>query len=40
MVDYIHESYTGHPDHIDANQNSVSVPYDHGVDMPNIKASP
>ena len=38
LVDYIHQSFTGHPDHIEANQKSVSVPYDHGVDMPNIKA--
>ena len=38
LVDYIHQNYTGHPDHIEANRNSVSVPYDHGVDLPNIKA--
>ena len=28
----------GHPDHVAANAASVSVPYDHGVDLPNIKA--
>ncbi len=38
LVDYIHQSYTGHPDHIEADQKSTSVPYDHGVDLPNIKA--
>ena len=38
LVDYIHQNYTGHPDHIAANAASVSVPYDHGVDLPNIKA--
>ena len=30
LVDYIHGSFTGHPDHIEANRKSVSVPYDHG----------
>ena len=38
LVDYIHENYTGNPDHIDADGRSVSVPYDHGVDLPNITA--
>ena len=38
LVDYIHGNCTGHPDHIAANAASVSVPYDHGVDLPNIKA--
>ena len=38
LVDYIYQNYTGHPDHIEANRNSVSVPYDHGDDMSNIKA--
>ena len=38
LVDYIYENYTGHPDHISADAASVSVPYDHGVDLPNIKA--
>ena len=38
LVEYIYQSYTGHPDHIEANQKSVSVPYDHGADLPNIKA--
>lgn len=38
LIDYIHQNYTGHPDHIAANAASVSVPYDHGVDLPNIKA--
>ena len=39
LVDYIHQSYTGHPDHIEADKKSTSVPYDHAVDLPNIKAS-
>ena len=38
LVDYIHGNFTGHPDHIEANRKSVSVPYDHGVDLPNITA--
>ena len=38
LIDYIHQNYTGHPDHVAANAASVSVPYDHGVDLPNIKA--
>ena len=38
LIDYIHQNYTGHPDHVAANKASVSVPYDHGVDLPNIKA--
>ena len=38
LVDYIHQNYTGHPDHIAADTASVSVPYDHGVDLPNIVA--
>jgi pimeloyl-ACP methyl ester carboxylesterase len=38
LVDYIHQNFTGHPDHIEANEKSVSVPYDHGVDLPNITA--
>ena len=38
LVDYIYENYTGHPEHISADAASVSVPYDHGVDLPNIKA--
>ena len=39
LVDYIHQNYTGNPDHIEATQKSVSVPYDHGDELPNIKAS-
>ncbi len=39
LVDYIFQSYTGHPDHIEADKKSTSVPYDHGVDLPNIKAA-
>ena len=35
LVDYIHGNYTGNPDHIKADSESVSVPYDHGVDLPN-----
>ena len=38
LIDYIHQNYTGNPDHIAANAASVSVPYDHGVDLPNITA--
>ena len=38
LVDYIHGNYTGNPDHIKADAESVSVPYDHGVDLPNITA--
>jgi pimeloyl-ACP methyl ester carboxylesterase len=38
LVDYIHGHYTGNPDHIQADAQSVSVPYDHGVDLPNIAA--
>ena len=38
LVDYIHGNFTSHPDHIEANRKSVSVPYDHGVDLPNITA--
>lgn len=38
LVDYIHSSYTGNPAHIAADAQSVSVPYDHGVDLPNITA--
>ena len=34
LVDYIHGHYTGNPDHIHADAQSVSVPYDHGVDLP------
>ena len=36
LVDYIHNNYTGNPAHIEADAKSVSVPYDHGVDLPNI----
>ena len=36
LVDYIYNSYTGNPDHVKAEAESVSVPYDHGVDLPNI----
>ena len=39
LVDYIYQNYTGHPDHIEADQKSTSVPYDHGGDLVNIKAS-
>ncbi len=38
LVDYIYGSYTGNRDHIEADAKSVSVPYDHGVDLPNITA--
>ena len=38
LVDYIYHTYTGNPDHIEADAKSVSVPYDHGVDLPNITA--
>ena len=38
LVDYIYDNYTGNPDHIEADAKSVSVPYDHGVDLPNITA--
>jgi pimeloyl-ACP methyl ester carboxylesterase len=38
LVDYIRGNYTGNPDHIEADAKSVSVPYDHGVDLPNITA--
>ena len=39
LVDYIYQNYTGHPDHIEADQKSTSVPYDHGGDLVNIEAS-
>jgi len=38
LVDYIHQNYTSNPDHIEATQKSVSVPYDHGDELPNIEA--
>ncbi|MAF38801.1 MAG: alpha/beta hydrolase [Chloroflexi bacterium] len=38
LVDYIHQNYTSHPDHIAANAASVSVPYDHGAGLPSITA--
>ena len=38
LVDYIFDNYAGHPNHIEADANSISVPYDHGVDLPNITA--
>ena len=38
LVDYIYDNYTGNPDHIEADVKSVSVPYDHGVDLANITA--
>lgn len=39
LVDYVHQNYTGHPDHIKADRESTSVPYDHAGDLSNIKAS-
>jgi pimeloyl-ACP methyl ester carboxylesterase len=38
LVAYIYQSHTGHPDHTEARQKSVSVPYDHGAAVATIKA--
>ncbi len=38
LVEYIYRSHTGHPDHEEARQKSVSVYYDHGPGVATTKA--
>ncbi len=38
LVDYIYRSHTGHPDHEEARQKSVSVYYDHGPGVATVQA--
>jgi pimeloyl-ACP methyl ester carboxylesterase len=38
LVEYIYQNHTGHPDHEEARQKSVSVYHDHGPDVATIQA--
>jgi pimeloyl-ACP methyl ester carboxylesterase len=37
LVEYIYQNHTGHPDHAEARQKSVSISYDHGPAVATIK---